>query len=292
MTSFFFNLLNFRYYVNFVFTFNVFSGIISVMEELLQQAGLNEIQARAYLYLLKNGQSSPPAVAKALQLTRSNAYKILDKLTGMGLIRRTEAHKKYVYQAEDPIALASIVAAERNRLIALEKGVKSAIHELRQTYERTTASDVTTYRGKAAVISLYGEQTELKQPIRFIKSRADIPVMGFETMDKLRRLPAQRGILRYGITPDAPEASLNPAIDRRASLTRTWVDADDYTSPVEWSVCGDELLIVSFQDDASAIRIKDQVIAKSFRELWQLLDTSLRQNPGYKKLPRQARRKV
>lgn len=263
------------------------------MESLLIQAGLNEIQAKAYLYLLEKGEQSPPALAAALGLTRSNAYKVLEKLLEVRLISRIEINKKFVYRAEDPISLASLVAAERNRVLALEKGVQAAMHELRSKYEKTsTDKSVRSYHGNELVASLYKSQAQKEQPIYFIKSRADIPVMGYETMNRVRHLPAKNDIERYGITQDAPEAVANPAIDRETNLTRTWIDCDDYTSPVEWSVAGDELLIINFEKEASAIRIKDPLVARAFKELWQLLDRSIRKDPAYRKLPKQAGRKV
>lgn len=263
------------------------------MEELLTNAGLTESQATVYLFLIENGESSPPAVAQKLKLTRTNAYKVLDNLVGMGLVRKTEVNKKFVYSAEDPIALSGLVAAERNRIIALEHSVRDAMHQLRATYEKTQKDyDVRVFRGNPAVTSLYVQQAKQEQPIYFIKSRADIPTIGFETMDRLRRLPAKAGTQRYGITPDVVEANLNPAIDKSANLARTWVHADDYTSPVEWAVSGDELLIIDFEREASAVRIKNPAIAGAFKELWHLLDRSLRQTPEYKKLPKQARRKI
>ncbi len=263
------------------------------MEELLTNAGLNEAQAAVYMFLLENGEATPPVIARKLSLTRSNAYKVLDSLVDMGLVRKSEINKKYVYQAEDPIALSGLVAAERNRIIALEHSVRDAMHQLRSTYEKTQKDyDVRVFRGNPAVASLYVQQAKQEQPIYFIKSRADIPTMGYETMDRLRQLPAKTGTPRYGITPDTTEANLNPAIDRTTNLTRTWVHAEDYTANVEWAVSGDELLIIDFEREASAVRIKNPAIAKAFKELWHLLDRSLRETPEYKKLPRRAKRKV
>lgn len=263
------------------------------MEDLLVNAGLNEAQAEVYLHLLKKGESAPPAVAKALELTRTNAYKVLDSLVDMGLVRKTEVNKKFVYKAEDPIALSSIVAQERNRVIALEQNVREAMHELRAAYEKSSGGeDVRTFRGNQAVKSLYVNQSKQGRPIYFIKSRADIPTMGYETMDAIRKLPARVGTERYGITPDVPEASANPAIDRTTNLNRTWIHAEDYTAPVEWTVSGDELLIIAFEKEASAVRIQNAVIAKAFKELWHLLDRTIRDIPEYKKLPKQAQRKV
>lgn len=263
------------------------------MEDLLQQAGLNEMQAKTYLYLLNHGESSPPQVAQALGLTRSNAYKVLEKLLEIPLVQRSEVQGKFVYRAEDPVALSAVVAAERNRLLELEKGVKEAMHSLRLAYEKSTAAkDIRTYYGNEAVAALYKAQAEQRRDIYFIKSRADVPVMSYAVMDKVRRLPATFGSQRYGITQDSTEAVSNSAIDHQSNLTRTWINADDYTSPVEWTASGDELLIISFENEASAIRINNPLVARAFRELWQLLDGALRRDPAYKKLPRHAKRKV
>lgn len=262
------------------------------MDNLLQQAGLNEIQAKTYLFLLEKGELSPPAIAKAMSLTRSNAYKVLEKLLEFNLINRTEINKKFVYRAEDPIALTNLVAIERNRVIALEKSVRESMHELRKKYEKTSSEhEVRSYHGNELVTSLYKHQADIKKPIYFLKSRADIPVMGYETMNHIRSLSKKTGTTRFGITQDVAEAPHNPALDRANNLTRTWIASDDYKAPVEWSVSGDELLIISFDNKASAIRIKNAVVAKAFKELWHLLDTSIRQSPNYKKLPKHAKRK-
>ena len=93
------------------------------MQDTLIQAGLTKHQAKIYLFLLEHGQAAPPEISKKLALTRSNAYKILDSLVELGLVSRTEIKKKFVYHAEDPIALANLLADERNRVISLEQSV-------------------------------------------------------------------------------------------------------------------------------------------------------------------------
>lgn len=261
--------------------------------QILKQVGLTDLQITAYEHLLDNGPTPPPALARKLKLTRTNAYKVLDQLVEIGLISRTEINKKYVYKAEDPIALASIVAEERNRVLELENNVKESVRALRQTYQKTAASsEVQTYAGNSAVKSLYEHQAKLAEPIYFVKTRSDIPFMGYETMDYLRHLPAKLGTKRYGIIPDAPEAARNPEVNRPTNLERTWIDDTAYTAPVEWTVSGDELMIISFSDNTSGIRIKNPVVANAFRQLWHVIDDGLKISPDYKKRPFKAKRKV
>ena len=241
------------------------------MEELLQNAGLSQPQAACYLYLLKHGATSPPQLATATHLTRSNAYKVLDTLEEVGLVRRDQTIKKVRYEAADPIALASLVAEQRNRAIKLEQGVKAALQELRTTYQRSSSKvSANVQYGTEAMVSAYEVQAAHGKPIYFIKSRADIPFLGYEVMDRLRRIPyKQYGTLRYGITPNAPEVP-DSTVDHAAGLTRTIVAIEDYTAPVEWSVSGDELIITIFDGEGRTITIRDALVAQSFEQVWRL----------------------
>ncbi len=264
------------------------------MQELLINAGLTQAQAAAYLYLLEHGESTPPSLSKKLTITRSNAYKVLDSLEELALASKHEVRKKFVYRPAAPSALAELVAHKRNSVIALEQHVNAAMQELRATYQKSSGGKtlVEITEGKSAITESYEHQSAIKQPIYFVKSRVDIPFMGFEAMDQARCLTVKHGTPRFGITPDGTEGSAVPEIDKRTNLTRTWVNCETYTAPVEWAVSGDELLVHVFEGDGRVVRIVDYEIAESFRQLWQIMDSSLRANPSYKKLPRRAGRTV
>lgn len=263
------------------------------MEDLLLNIGLTDLQARSYLWILEHGSTTPPRLAKELNITRTNTYKVLDSLVDMGLASKSEVQKKLTYFPEDPIALSSLVAEERNKVIALEQNTKEIVSGLRRKFRKTTSgTGVKIHQGKAAVKTAYEHQASLKQPMYFIKSRYDIPFMGYEAMDYLRRLAINLGFKRYGITQDSPEAPINPQIDKNSNLQRTWVDPTDYTAPVEWSIAGDELNITVFDKEPQTIQIKNGLVAESFVQIWKLLDKNLKANPKYKDLPHGAKRKV
>jgi len=263
------------------------------MQEQLEAIGLTELQAKAYLYLLSYSAGRKPThIAEALAITRTNAYKVLDQLCEFDLARRSSTEKTYHYYAENPIALTSFVSEARNKALELEKTVKDSLGALQKHYQRTIRhSEVRTGHGKSAILQAYAAQTKNDKAIHFVRSRHDTPFMGFDIMDKVRRKAKETGQLRYGITPVGPEAPVNPEIDEKSNLTRTLVPSSSYTSPVEWSVSGDELAIISFTDAGSAIRIKDHVIAESFRELWYMLDDNIHANPNHKTLSDKAGRK-
>src|SRR4051812_44155873 len=104
----------------------------------LVAAGLTAIQAEVYARLLEHGSISPPLLAKELKLTRTNAYKILDKLVELELARKEERNKKLVYVPDNPLGLTNLVAEQRNIAPAREEAVKRVMSDLLKQYHQHT----------------------------------------------------------------------------------------------------------------------------------------------------------
>lgn len=247
------------------------------MKALLTRIGLAEPQADAYLYLLDYASGRKPSqAADALGMTRSNAYKVLDQLCHYDLARKSEVGKTYRYFAEDPIALTSFVAEARNRARELESAVKDSMGELQKKYQKKIRhAEVSVAYGKTALLQAYAKQIVPDGTLYFIRSRADIPFMGFETMHNVRIAPANKNMERFGIVPGGPEAKHKRKDDAKSRLIRKEIDSHEYTSPVEWTVSEDEIAIVNFTDSGTAIRIHDPTIAESFRQIWKALGRRL-----------------
>lgn len=253
----------------------------------LVATGLQPAQAEAYALLLESGEIAPTQAAAKLGLTRTNAYKVFDKLVESRLATKTENKKKIAYQPANPLALTNMVNEARNQVVHQEEAVKKIMDTLMaRYYEKNEQPNATVVTGRQAVAGAFRSQINLRQPIHFIRSVSDIPSMGFETMRELRVAPSHHGQKRFGITPDPLHMPVNPDHDERSNLERTWIKQEDYTAPVEWSVSGSMLLIVLFGNEPHAITITSPVIADAFRQLWHIMDTCLRAMPYYKDLPR------
>ena len=250
--------------------------------------GLNEQQAGAYALLLEKGSVSPTQAATKLKLSRTNVYKVFDKLVEFQLASKKENKKKIVYLPTNPMSISNLVAEQRNLATQREEAANIVIAELLSRYRSHTTQPYTrVVTGRSQVADAYRDQIRQKETIYFIRSRADIPMMGFDTMHDIRTSPARFGSKRFGINPDiATGTTDNSEPSKRSNFTRTWVKQEDYTAPVEWSVSGSTLLIVMFEDGPHAITIESPVIAEAFRQLWHIMDTCLRAMPYYKNLPR------
>ena len=72
------------------------------MKNTLMKIGLSRLQASAYLFLIEHGPSIPRVLINELDITRTNAYKILESLEVMGLAYKVTQNKKIVYSPADP----------------------------------------------------------------------------------------------------------------------------------------------------------------------------------------------
>lgn len=250
--------------------------------EKLIATGLNKQQAQMYALLIEEGAVTPPVAAKTLELTRSNAYKVLDRLVKLGLAERSEPKNKIVYTPTNPSALARLTAEQRNIATMREDAAQEVISTLISKYrQHTDQPSVSVVTGRTAVANAYRAQIHQQSSIYFLRSVADINALSFDVMHNIRVGPERHGLQRHGITPDK---STSPKRD--SNLDRTWVKYEDYCAPVEWSVSGESLLIVIFGDEPHAITIENPFVADAFRQIWHLLDNCLRAMPYYKDLPR------
>ena len=89
------------------------------IQQKLKQIGLNASESAVYVYLLKNGLSTPPQIAKGTSIARSNTYHILRGLQEKGLIRRQKNRRRFAYMAKNP-----------ESLLAQAENIKNATEEL------------------------------------------------------------------------------------------------------------------------------------------------------------------
>lgn len=88
---------------------------MSIIQQ-LQHIGLTQNEARVYQFLLEQGFSSPPEVAKGTKIARTNCYNILQSLAQKGLVQQQKQGKRKAYIANDPEALFQRVREQKDRI--------------------------------------------------------------------------------------------------------------------------------------------------------------------------------
>jgi sugar-specific transcriptional regulator TrmB len=85
----------------------------------LQDAGLNEIEAKIYLASLELGQTSASRIAKKAGIKRTTIYLSLENLMQKGLVSAIKKDGKNHYYAEDPRNLERIMEERKQKISSL-----------------------------------------------------------------------------------------------------------------------------------------------------------------------------
>jgi predicted transcriptional regulator len=258
--------------------------------ELLQQIGLNPLQAKAYIALIKSGSLAPASLAAKIKTTRTNAYSLLDKLVELGLAKKIDENKKLTYRPENPIALEKLARRHREAALEQEKLIQTNMPSLLNYFHTYSEQPgVRFFQGKDGIEEIYKDQLRTKQPLYILRSWKDRDFFGKGVYSIWRKRPAKYGIPTNMLSPDVPDANNDLELDRKLLWTRTWMKQEDYTAPVEWNVYGDKVSIISFGEEAIGTIIESPQIAESVRQMFGLMERGLKATPGYDKMPLQGR---
>ncbi|EKD46801.1 MAG: transcriptional regulator, TrmB [uncultured bacterium] len=85
----------------------------------LQDAGLNETEAKIYLASLELGQTSVSRIARKSGIKRTTVYLSLENLASKGLISTIKKEGNSLYYAEDPRNLERIMTERKERISKL-----------------------------------------------------------------------------------------------------------------------------------------------------------------------------
>lgn len=234
--------------------------------------GLTESQAKAYLMLIQFGTLSPPELARKTGETRSNAYKVLDRLEGLGLAIKKTGTKKRAYRATNPVQLEALAKQHRAKAMEQEEKVLRALPKL-LTFFNTYSEQpgIRFFQGQDGIKQIFDDMLRTKQPIYLIRSPADIKFYDQKFFEKFKVQRARLGIKTYALTPDIESATHDIHTDEINLFTRTWLPRNAYTGSVEWNLYGNKLAIISYGEEAMGVIIESPQIAASFQQLFLLM---------------------
>lgn len=241
----------------------------------LTAMGLSEPQAKAYICLIKEGQLTPPQVAVKIKESRTNAYKILERLEELELVRHGEHNGKLYYLPENPVALERLATIARNEVLRHEKQVRDTMPTLLDYfYAFSEQPGVRFYQGQDGIKQIFDDMLRTQKDIYLVRSSADIKFFDEQFFDAFRAKRAKRGITTHALTPDTTHARKNKAQDEQMKFLRTLIPSSSYTASVEWNAYGNKVAVISYGEEAMGMIIESPQIAESFRQLFALMQAS------------------
>jgi sugar-specific transcriptional regulator TrmB len=256
----------------------------------LTAAGLTATEAKCYAALLERKDWKPAELARSVNETRTNCYKLLDNLVSYKLAERFDRDKKLHYRATNPSRLLELAREQRAAREASEQALEHESRQLTQKFYKTHEQPgIRYFQGESEIRQIFEAIGESKEEVVYVNTKSGIDFYGFSTMHNLRMLAPNHNVKRRALTADVAAAPKDYRVkDPLVLLKRTWFKESDYTTPVEWGAFDNKLYIISYGQEALGLLIESQQIADSFKELFKLLERGQKLLPDYAKLPRNA----
>lgn len=236
--------------------------------ELLVQMGFSEIQAKIYLFLIKHGQQTPAEIASGIDENRTTVYSALERIEKLGIVTRKDRGKISAYIPNHPSVLEGI-AEKRLRLMAKQaRNLESNLPSLINYYnEHQNEPGATTFYGQEGIKMIWDKVLATKKPFYFVRSRYD-KLTNEKVLKDFREARVEAGIESEDITPSEFVHNTNDTVKKEFLLTRTLLPPNEYDSPVEIDIFGDNVAFINYEKNGMSTLIESPEIADAMRQFF------------------------
>lgn len=237
---------------------------VSVHEQ-LKEVGLHESEIAVYLYLLEQGISTPPQVARGTGIARTHCYGILRALRDAQLVEEQSKGRRKAYLASDPAAL--LRALERKR-----EALTRVLPDLRARYTtRKNKPKIRFADGVAEVQEIYRQTLEAKE-IYGIGSTAQFQRAHPEFFHEYQRLLKERGIVFYDILSHASAKTSESLRDMLGGLYDAKLLPKDYGElQTEILIWDDSVAIIVLEEPVFGTILTSTPLAATFKTLFKVM---------------------
>jgi sugar-specific transcriptional regulator TrmB len=240
-------------------------------KELLIKLGLTDSQAKTYVALVKAGRLTPPQLVKEIKESRTTAYMALAKLEEIGLAEKLGDEKKQTFVPTSPSRLNTYIEGKRRELTKVEEEYRAGLSDmLSYYYSQRRQPGLQYFQGPEGLKSIYKDHLQTGKDIYLVRTWADEEHFGQELYDYMDARTGQ-GIKTTALLPyDLKSKLWAKKNDKRLNREANWYPSDAYTSPVEISIYGDKVSIISFGKEAVGTILESPQIAHALKDLFNM----------------------
>ena len=169
----------------------------------LTEYGLSTEEAQIYLFLLENRSKSALEISRAMKLSRTKVYRILDRLLEKKLAVREVKTAGLRFLAESPEQLQFLLEKQAKRLEALEHKHGSLMQELKALggKYRSSNSEVRYYTGLDGLRQVTQNSLAAKKQLLVYELNQDMSkFMDYEFAESMRRELVKRKVTTFQLT--------------------------------------------------------------------------------------------
>ncbi len=238
--------------------------------DLLVQAGLSEVQAKIYLYLIRHGQSTPTEVATGVDENRTTVYSALERLEKLGIVAQKDRGKISAYVPNHPSVLESIAEKRLRSAARQAKNLEANLPSLINYYnEHQDQPGTTTFYGNEGTKIIRDRILTEKKPFYYVRSRYDEKADS-EGLEEFKKACIEAEISTESITAaDSTRRTNKEAAEQL--VTRTLLpSSDEYDSPIQIGIFGDNVTFINYAKGGMSTIIESFEIADAMRQFYLL----------------------
>ena len=233
-----------------------------------ESVGIPKMQTTVYLDLLKNKESTATEVSKRTKMHRAKVYDTLTKLKERNLVYLATKEGKQVFAA---LSTDLIVNEEKDKL----ENLKTAMNYIKTTYISGQTPKVYTLEGLNAVKSILFSLLEKKSDIwiyGLAENESVINVLNDKLMHSFHLERIKKHIELKMLFYKFPEEEVKTLSNLKFTEARLLPKSQQSkTSQITQIVCGGSVYITLWIHPIYTIVIENDVIAKEYLDLYNIL---------------------
>jgi len=232
----------------------------------LRQLGLLENEIKVYFYLLEQGLSSPPQIARGTKMARPNLYGLLQSLKEKNLVIEQRRGQRKIYSAADPSVLVQTLESRT-------EAMKQVLPDLRALFaSQKNKPTIKFFEGTEQVKEIFYEMLEAKSVLGVSSTKKLYDAFGWDFFKKYITQMRERGIfLKDILTQDSINTSAQIPISVLKSMYDTRLLPKEYDSiPVDVLIWDDKVALISTEQPIFGTLIKNQAVATIMQIMFNL----------------------
>lgn len=236
------------------------------LEEQLKELGLTKSESKVYLYLLEQGLSTPPQIARGTGIARTNCYNILSALKDSGLIEEQEKGKRKAYIASDPEALLRAVQKKKEAVERLLPDLR-ALHTVQKNKPK-----IRFYDGLEQVKEIYWQATNTEKLLALgsTKQLTEKDPKFFLAWEKAMK--EKNVFLEDLITNPSEQVGIQETKKILGALYDFRLMPKRYSDfPTDLLVWNDNIALITLQEPIFGTVITNKLLAQTFRYILEMV---------------------
>ena len=243
-----------------------------MLDNFLQEIGLNKREVAIYLALLPLGKASASVLARRTNLERTTTRSVCNALVDKGLLRLKKLGNVFIFYPEPPGRVASIFEEQKKRLSETESKMNRALAELKAMIDpEFLLPKVRYFEGKKGIIEIYEDILKTGKDVYCwtdLEKKTEIIGKDFIQGYIPRRLG--HNIKIHAIKPKTKNAIKDLKNERNRAIKLI----DDFSLDGEIRIYGDKVAVITFDKNVPRGFLFEGKVSAAFKAIfdkfWQL----------------------